>query len=71
MTTTKIEWRVTCLGLQPRYFNGQWGRLDAHRYAEGRPHLQPTIWWRQDHGRGTSPWIDITDRDPNTVEASA
>lgn len=65
--TTKLEWRVTCRGIEPRYFEGAWGRYQAASYAKGRPHLHPTIWWRENHGRGTGPWIDIADRDPNTV----
>lgn len=65
--TTTIEWRVTCRGLGPRYYDGRWGRLDARHYAQARSHLEPVIWWRENYGRGTGPWINLDDRDPNTI----
>ncbi len=65
--TTKLEWRVTCRGLQPRYFDGAYAGWKAKSYADARLPLQPVIWWRENHGRGTGPWINLDDRDPNTV----
>lgn len=59
--TGRIEYRVCCRGLQPRYFAS---RLEAHRYAQARPHLRPVTWWRRNHGRGTGPWIDIEHTQP-------
>lgn len=69
--TTTLEWRVTCLGLQPRYFDGKDARLEARCFAYYRAHLSPTVWWRENHGRGTGPWINLDDRDPNTITEAA
>lgn len=66
-----IEWRVICRGLEPRYFYGANGRNAASTYARARHHLNPITWWRENHGRGTGPWIDLTNRDPNTIEAAS
>jgi hypothetical protein len=55
-----IEYRVTCQGLNPRYYTD---RYQAWATAQRALHLHPTIWWRWPGG----PWIDLTVTDPKTV----
>jgi hypothetical protein len=64
-----IEWRVTCLGISPRYYHGPNGRYQAWQAAQNNRHLQPRIWWRHQYGTGSSPWYDLEHRDPNTQAA--
>lgn len=66
-TATSIEYRVTALGLNPRYFDGPNARYAAHKYASARPHLRPTTWWRHIHERGSGPWRDILATDPKAA----
>lgn len=54
---TPLHWRVTAHGLQPRFFLT---RLDAHRYAVARAHLNPTTTWRVVHpNHATGPWHEL------------
>jgi hypothetical protein len=67
-TDTRIEWRVTCHGINPRYFDGTNARYHAWQYAQRRPHLHPTTWWRHRHPNdSTGPWINLANTDPRTV----
>jgi hypothetical protein len=65
--TPGIEYRVTCRGLNPRYFTGPTGRYQAHQFAAHRTHLQPTTWWRRVYERGTTSWLNLEHTQPENT----